>query len=183
MVDKKKNYKTVKRDKQKQIAFTKDEIKKIDIYSKQAGISHSEFIREGIAEKIHRLENPENVVNPIFKMTDTLNQDKITDILRKGFDTFKKMEEKMKLMDEKLKMIPKIQELFDLIYIFPLDIDLSEETAIIVKLFKKTNKSLSAIDIINETKIDKVKVMKILTDKSNNMFKLDFKTGRWILNE
>jgi len=119
-----------KRDKIKHIAFTESEADKIKDYSKQYGMTSSEFIRQAINDKIRNIENPElttssvsnhNFSNQVIKSQELILEElkllkqKFTTIngIKKGYKSLKELisdgtyKENLKLKTDKIQSIMK----------------------------------------------------------------------------
>lgn len=181
------HHKCETRNKIKHIAFTRSEVEIIKDHSQAGGMTQSEFIRQAVNEKINKIRNPE-LVKPIFNQIDSISPDLIdklikhtNDTVKKQGDTISKQEKMIKNLIERMDVVSNMIKVLEQIKTIPSNQDLSKETKIIIDMFKKRNKNLSVMDIINDSNLEQVEIVKILTNKENNLFKFNISTGRWSL--
>ena len=154
---------------------TKEFKKEIEEYTKKSGFTtKSDFIRDAIKEKIERIKNPTKVntsgpqINSAFFNEITKNS--------------RKMIELQEITVDKLKNFNEIQEILQLIQKYSIRTDLQKETNKIENLLK-ARANLSIEQIADKLDLDINLVKDIMAANNNKQFKLNIKTGRWILNE
>ena len=94
----------------------------------------------------------------------------------------KKMIELQEITLDKIKIFSEIQDILQLIKEYSINTNLQNETRKIENLLKVQN-NLSIEQISSNLNIDKDIIKDILATNNNKKFKVDMKTGRWILNE
>lgn len=164
----KKNKKTFKdpkdiRDKLIHLAFSDNEIDKIDKYVEEANYpTRTEFIRQAISDKINRITNPE------LYMTKTTNNGKISDFL----EEVRVNNEQQKAILKKLRTLNEIQETLGVLKTLTKQPEIEKNKKMVIELLKK-HKCLKPLKIMELTKLIPHDVYDVISD--DNLFIINIK--------
>lgn len=150
------------------IAFSENELNEIKRYSKDIGITRSEFLREAVKDKIMRIETPEN-----------FNNQKSIDI-KPILQLISNNTQKIDLIVEKIDVITKIQDNLKLLNSIVNSPILIEKEQKIIELLKK-HIELKPKEISRLLKLSIEDVYSVISNEK--VFSVNIKTGGIVLNE
>jgi len=151
------------------VAFAKDEKESIIRHAKSSKMTISEFIRQGVFDKIRRIENP-----------DLFNQNSNqfnTDLLRRLLENVEDIAEQKKFESEQTELSYKMEKLQNTIQAVFEDVPRAKKK--ILNLLR-VHKALYKGEIMEYTDLSRKTVIKVL---SNPEFKLNIDTGKFELRE
>ena len=143
------------RDKMVHLAFSENEITKIDKYVDNGNYpTRTEFIRQAIFEKINRIENPD------LYMTKTTNNDKISEFL----DEVRVTNEQQKEILKKFTVLNEIQDTLGILQTLTKRPEIEKNEKIVIELLKK-HEHLKPLRIMELSKLASHEVYDVISNK------------------